>query len=42
MSGKYSASSKASIAAAKTHWDVVRGRWGWGEVIKTGDEYTTN
>ncbi len=38
MDGKYSASSKASIAAALTHWDTVRDLWGWGRVIPTGDQ----
>ena len=37
MSGKYSASSRSSIAAARVHWDAVRARWGWGEIIHTGD-----
>ena len=39
MAEKYSASSRASINAALTHWDVIRAQWGWGAVIQTGDEH---
>ena len=37
MDGRYSTSSKASIAAAVSHWDVICDKWGWSQVIKTGD-----
>jgi len=38
MGSRYSESSKSSISAALTHWDVVRDTWSWDRVIQTGDE----
>ena len=34
---RYSASSKSSIAAALVHWNVVRDRYLWSDIIRTGD-----
>jgi hypothetical protein len=34
---RYSASSKSSIAAALVHWDVIRLRHLWSDIIRTGD-----
>ena len=34
---RYSASSKSSIAAALVHWNVIRPRYLWSDIIRTGD-----